>query len=272
MQTKSFFHSVVVLLMTLLIVPHSKLLAQGNVNKKLDIAVNGFDFNEANAKKAIADGADINQKNDAMGGETLLITAIKGFKEAKVIKFLLDNGADKTIKDNSGKTALDWAEQYKIGKNNNGREILKLLGSGTVTPATTQNKSNNTPPKQDRPVTTTTQDKTTPGGPSANEIRKALEKSLTKIYEDHFYGVKNKVAFEWTGGISVGQPENRLRLAQRCYPVKLQLKVTITDPRDGNTSTVARGTEAVIGGYHKTEIFCFFKNGFGEWEYGTYEQ
>jgi hypothetical protein len=46
----------------------------------------------------------------------------------------------------------------------------------------------------------------------------------------------------------------------------------MTDPRDGKTSSVKRGLNAEIGGYHKTEIFCFFKNGFGEWEFGTYEQ
>jgi hypothetical protein len=270
MQTKYLFHSAFVFLLTiLLMVPYERLTAQEDVNRKLNVAVNGFDFNEAAAKKAIANGADINQKNDAMGGETLLITAIKGFKESKVIKFLLDNGADKTIKDNSSKNALDWAAQYKIGKNDNGREILKLLGNLQGTPATSQNKPS---PKQKETPPGTTQNKPTTGGPGVNEIRQALEKSLTKAYEDHFYGIKNKVTFEWTGEITVGQPENRLRLAQRCYPVKLNVKVTITDPRDGNTSKLARGTEAVIGGYHKTEIFCFFKNGFGEWEYGTYDQ
>lgn len=270
MKTKHFFHlSITFLLILLLIVSHTKLSAQGDVNRKLDVAVNGFDFNEASAKKAITEGANINQKNEAMGGETLLITAIKGFKESKVIKFLLDNGADKSIKDNSGKTALDWAEQYKIGKDNNGREILKLLSKTTDNTATNENKQEVTP--AGKPATTNTQNKTTPGGPSVNEIKQVIEKSLTKAHEDHFFGVKNKVTFEWTGGIIVGQPETRLRLAQRCYPVKLNVKVTITDPRDGNKTTLTRGIEAQIGGYRKTEIFCFFKNGFDEWEYGTYD-
>ncbi len=256
------------LLTIFLIVPHTKLFAQTDVNRRLDVAVNGFDFNEAGAKKAIAEGADINRQNDALGGETMLITAIKGFKESKVIKFLLDNGADKNIKDYSGKTALDWAEQYRIGKNNNGREILKLLGSETKP----QNNAGNPAPKQNKDVITTTPNKTTAGGPAVNEIKQNVEKNLSKAYEDHFYGAKNKITFEWTGGITVGQPETRLRSAQRCYPVKLNVKVTITDPRDGNTSIITRGTEASIGGYHKTEIFCFYKNGFGDWEFGTYEQ
>jgi hypothetical protein len=268
MQAKHLFHSAIAILLTIfLIVPQQRSFAQANVNKQLDLAVNGFDFNEAAAKKAIANGADINQKNEAMGGETLLITAIKGFKESKVIKFLVENGADRSIKDNSGKTALDWAEQYKIGKNNNGREILKLLGA-----TTTQNNAGDPAPKQNKTATTTTQNKTTTGGPSVNEIKQVVEKNFTKAHEDHFYGIKNKVTFEWTGGIIVGQPENRLRPVRRCYPVKLNVKVTITDPRDGNTSTLTRGIEASIGGYHKTEIFCFFKDGFGEWDFGTYEQ
>jgi hypothetical protein len=271
MQTKHLFYPVVACLLSVfLIVPHGKIMAQEAINRRLNVAVNGFDFNETAAKKAIADGADINQKNDAMGGETLLIAAIKGFKESKVIKFLIDNGADKTIKDNSGKTALDWATQYKIGKNNNGREILQLLNNAPGTAAT--NQDNPFPKQKVTPVNPVTQNKTTPGGPSVNEIRQSIEKSLTKAYEDHFYGIKNKVSFEWIGGINVGQPENRLRPVRRCYSVKLNVKVTITDPRDGNTSALARGIEAVIGGYHKTEIFCFFKDGFGEWDYGTYEQ
>lgn len=278
MKTKHLFPPpVMLLLIILLFVPHAKVWAQEDLNRRLNVAVNGFELDEAAAKKALANGADINQKNEAMGDETLLITAIKGFKEAKVIKFLLDNGANPNIRDHSGKTALDWAEQYRIGKDNNGREILKLLGSRSDKTATAQNGSTKPLPKQtgtpaNRPTTVAVQNKTVTGGPSINQIRQTLEKNLTTAYENHFYGVKNRVTFEWIGGIMVGQPERRLRLAQLCYPVKLNVKVTATDPRDGNTSTVFRGTEAEIAGYRKTEIFCFFKNGFGEWEYGTYEQ
>src|SRR5665647_475407 len=197
-QKKIFPLTIVLLLLTFLIVPHTKLRAQNDVNRKLNVAVNGFEFNEAAAKKALADGADINQKNDAMGDETLLITAVKGFKELKVIKFLIDSGADPKLKDNSGKTALDWAEQYNIGKNTNGREILKLLGSQAVKPATTQNNPAKQTPKQYTPppvtpATTTTQNKTMQGGPSINEIKQIVEKTLTKDNENHFFGVKNQV-------------------------------------------------------------------------------
>lgn len=273
MKTNQFFHSCFTfLLIALLILPHTKLSAQSAVDRRLNNAINGFDLDEAGAKLALANGGNINWQNDAMGGETPLILAIKGFKDAKVVKFLVDNGADLNVKDYSGKTALDWAVQYRIGKNNNGREILKLLGSRPANTATTQNN----------PVTPTTRpangggngaatDKTTAGGPSVNQVRQVVEKTLTSAYQNHFYGVKNQVSFEWSGGIIVGQSQNRAGIAERCYPVKLQVKITITDPRDGNTSTLARGTDAVIGGFHKTEIFCFYKNGFGEWEYTPYE-
>ena len=109
------------------------------------------------------------------------------------------------------------------------------------------------------------------GAPTDNEINAALEKSLTSAYHDHFFGVKNLVTFEWVGPITVGTPETRGRIPTRCYPTRLNIKVTAEDPRDGNRSTIARGTEANIGGYAKTEIFCFSLNGFGDWGYVTYE-
>ena len=273
-MTKSpvFYLSFALLTVIFLIIPRVKLSAQNDVDRRLNVAVTGFDLDEAGAKKAIANGAHINQQNDAMGGETLLIASVKGFKDAKVIKFLVDNGADLSIKDNSGKTALDWAEQYRIGKNNNGREILKLLGHR---PANTATGKTGAPAQVIRnsasAVTAAATNKITAGGPTVNQVKQSVEKSLTSAYQNHFYGVKNNVSFEWSGGIIVGQSQNRAGLMDRCYPVKLQVKITITDPRDGNTTTIVRGMDAMIGGFHKTEIFCFYKNGFGEWEYTPYE-
>jgi hypothetical protein len=101
--------------------------AQDAATKRLDVAVNGFELNEAAAKDALEAGADINWQNPAMSGETMLITAIKGFKEPKVVKFLLENGAAPFIKDDTAKTALQWARQYNIGRDRNGREIVAML-------------------------------------------------------------------------------------------------------------------------------------------------
>jgi len=46
-------------------------------------------------------------------GESALIRAsLRGHKE--VVKYLINQGADKNIKDKSGKTALDWAVENKF--------------------------------------------------------------------------------------------------------------------------------------------------------------
>ncbi len=92
---------------------------------------------------------------------------------------------------------------------------------------------------------------------------------LTKDYIRHFFGVDNKVAFEWTGGITVGNLQTVRSAPKPCYPAKLQVSVTAEDPRDGNTSTVVRGMNATTDNYRE-EIFCFYRDGFGEWAFGVY--
>jgi hypothetical protein len=78
----------VIVTSALLLGASSQAFAQNDdANRRLSVAVVGFEFNEAAAKEALAAGADINWKNDALNGETLLIQAIKSFKDAKVIKF-----------------------------------------------------------------------------------------------------------------------------------------------------------------------------------------
>ena len=55
--------------------------AQTDATRRLRLATSGgFEFNEAAAKDALAAGADINWQNDAMDGETMLISAIKSYK------------------------------------------------------------------------------------------------------------------------------------------------------------------------------------------------
>ena len=266
---------VVIATVLLLICGNILTSAQSPATRRLYVATaGGFDFNENAAKDALAAGADINWQNDGMGGETMLITAIKGYKEAKLIKFLLDNGANAGIKDETGKTALEWARQRNIGRNSNGREIIAMLEAaagqepGQTRPAdpTDGDKTPNKPTNEAGKTT-----RRTGGAPSDEEIKATLEKSFTTAYQNHFFGVKNKVTFEWLGAITVGAPEMRGRIPTRCYPAKVDVKVTIEDPRDGNQSIQRRGTEAKIGGYNKSEIFCFSKNGFGEWEYYPYE-
>jgi hypothetical protein len=232
----------------------------------LYLAVNGFELNETEGRNALAAGADINWQNDAMGGETMLIMAIKGFKEAKVVRFLVDNGARRDIKDGSGKTALDWARQYNIAKDRNGREIMALLeGAAPKTPQATGPTKPTLAGQPAGPIRA----KSAKGPPSAAEVKAVMEASFTGIYQSHFYGVKNLVTFVWTGGITIGGIQSVRSAPKPCYPVKLEVAVTAEDPRDGNRSKVIRGMNSTAGAY-ANETFCFYRDGFGDWNYGTY--
>jgi hypothetical protein len=274
-QSRSRLSLIVITIVFLLFCGNVLTFPQSDATRRLSVAVNGFELNEPAAKDALAAGADINWQNDAMDGETMLITAIKGYKEAKIIKFLLDNGADASIKDETGKTALEWARQRNIGRDRNGREIIAMLEAATgqktnptKTGDTTSGDKSQIPNKPTNPAANIKQ-KRTGGAPSDDEIKATMEKSFTNIYESHFFGVKNKVTFEWVGGITVGAIQTIKAAPKSCYPVKLQVSVTAEDPRDGNRSTVVRGMNATTGNY-KEEIFCFYRDGFDEWDYGTY--
>lgn len=255
---------------------------KSDATRRLYVATTGFELNEAAAKDALASGADINWQNDAMSGETMLITAIKGFKEAKVIKFLLDNGADAGLKDDSGKTALNWARQYNIGRDRNGREILAMLEAAARQETTKTDKTNNTeeapekkPNNTDKtPIKTT--NKTAPtekqtrrgGAPTADEIKAMIERKMTTNYEDHFCcNEKNKVEFEWFAPVQIGAQETRGRIPTKCWAVKLDVKVKFTKPSSGEQSWAQRG----VNGNPLKEMFCVFKDGFGEWDFLTYQ-
>ena len=248
------------------------------LDRQLFVAVSSDDLNEADAKKLLAKGANINAINGQMGGETFLITDIKSYKEPKFIKFLLDNGADPNIKDESGKTALDWALQYNFGRKRDGKEIIKMLQTAMKMAPAADEINNKTPAAVVKTTTTNNRPTTKPkavsktGPPSAAEVKQTIENSFTGIYQSHFFGVKNKVTFEWSGGIAIGRIQTTRAVQEACYPVKLRVRVTAEDPRDGNTSVSDRGQDAKIGGVMKNETFCFYRNGLGEWEYGIYEQ
>ena len=63
-------------------------------------------------------GANVNQKNNA--GQTLLAQAVISRDMVKV-RILIEYGADVSIKDKWGSSALDWARQLARG------EILRIL-------------------------------------------------------------------------------------------------------------------------------------------------
>lgn len=101
-----------------------------SLDRRLDVAVNGFAFNEPAAASALAAGADINNRDDALDNDTPLIQAIRGFKEPAVIKWLLDHGADPSLTNDKGQTAADYAKQYHSGNTAVRRALLALLEPG----------------------------------------------------------------------------------------------------------------------------------------------
>ena len=58
-------------------------------------------------KRHLADGADVNAKND-FGSTPLIAAALKGHKE--IAELLISEGADVNAKNDRGQTPLDWAE------------------------------------------------------------------------------------------------------------------------------------------------------------------
>jgi hypothetical protein len=260
------------------------IFAQSAATKRLDVAVNGFELNEAAAQDALEAGADINWQNDAMSGETMLITAIKGFKEPKVVKFLLENGADPNIKDDTGKTALQWARQYNIGRDRNGREILKMLEDAVnkKTDATDKNVEPEEKPTTQNKTAKTTERKTaatktapnrTPttrrsgNAPTADEIKAMLEEKFTSIYEDHFGGTeKAAVEFEWLAPVTLGAQIVKGEVPVKCWAAKIDVKVTFTKPSSGETSWARRG----VNGDPVKEGFCIYRDAFDQWTYLTY--
>ena len=65
------------------------------------------DGNIEAVKQHLADGADVNAKND-FGSTPLIAAALKGHKE--IAELLISEGADVNSKNDRGQTPLDWAE------------------------------------------------------------------------------------------------------------------------------------------------------------------
>lgn len=269
----------VCLAVLIILVASFSVFAQTDATRRLLVAVVGYEVNEAAAKDALKAGADINWQNDAMNGETMLITEIKGFKDPKAVKFLLDNGADPNIKDDSGKTALEWAHQYNIGRDRAGREILAMLeaASGQTKPANTEKAVPDTKTIDTAKTTKSTPTKTTTAGttqkragvgaPTAEEIKEMIERKMTANYETYFCcNEKNTVEFEWLAPVQIGGQETRGRIPTKCWAVKLDVKVTFTKPSSGEQSWARRG----INGNPVKEGFCVFRDGFGDWDFLTY--
>lgn len=81
----------------------------------LCMAISKGDF--ATVKKFVEYGADVNER---MNGVTPLMLAAR-YNHVDIVKFLLDQGADKRLKDDKGHTALKYAELSKA------TDVISLL-------------------------------------------------------------------------------------------------------------------------------------------------
>ncbi|MEZ5424920.1 MAG: ankyrin repeat domain-containing protein [Pyrinomonadaceae bacterium] len=77
-------------------------------------------------KMLIEKGADVNKTEKENGASALIFIAqnsqVPTETRVKIVKFLLEKGADRSIRENDGKTALDWAKEKK---NTETVELLK---------------------------------------------------------------------------------------------------------------------------------------------------
>lgn len=63
------------------------------------------------AELLIAEGINVNQQHKYDGSTPLIVSCIAANIEARTVELLLGSGADKSIKDIHGKTALSYAEE-----------------------------------------------------------------------------------------------------------------------------------------------------------------
>jgi ankyrin repeat protein len=68
-------------------------------------------------------GADVNAKSGDQGRTPLIVAVLGGYTD--IVRALLERGADINEKDNSGKTALELAEERLQGER--GAKILQML-------------------------------------------------------------------------------------------------------------------------------------------------
>jgi hypothetical protein len=108
------------------------------IDRRLLVAVTSMAFDEPAAVEALAAGADINARNPAMDDDSLLIAAIRQFKEPAVIAWLLDHGADPTATNRQGRNAASYFRQYHMDRSAEGRAALARLEGAAGGAARTQ--------------------------------------------------------------------------------------------------------------------------------------
>lgn len=106
-----------------------------STDRRLLVAVVGYELNEGAAEDALRSGANINLRNPAQNNDTLLILAIRNFSNPGVIRWILDHGGDPSITNNDGRDALSIARQLSYDRLPGGREILAMLTGGAARPS-----------------------------------------------------------------------------------------------------------------------------------------
>jgi hypothetical protein len=98
-----------------------------HIDRQLFNETSGYDFDAEKANYYLSAGADINARNEQLDDQTMLILAIKSFAKPEVVQWLLAHGADPSIRDFKGKTALDWATQNGIDRHPEGHRVVAAL-------------------------------------------------------------------------------------------------------------------------------------------------
>lgn len=107
-----------------------------SIDRRLLVAVTSYTFDERAALDALAAGADINGRNAAMDNDTVLIAAIRQFRDTPVIQWLLDHRANPALANNLGRNAASYFRQYHMDKTASGRAVLARLEGAAASTAT----------------------------------------------------------------------------------------------------------------------------------------
>jgi hypothetical protein len=100
--------------------------------------------------------------------------------------------------------------------------------------------------------------------PTVAEIKATMEEKLTDAHGRDY----DKVEFQWVGDIKIGSLEKRGDPTRFCYPAKLNVDVIRYYKGEIYGKPIRRGTQ----NKDFNEVFCFFKDGFGDWDFVLYFQ
>jgi TonB family protein len=143
-----------------------------------------------------------------------------------------------------------------------GGRAIRTTGVLSYNFASTE-KAHNAPEKT---ISARTEARNSNGNPTAAEVKAMLEEKFTSIYEDHYWGEKNVVEFEWLAPVQMGGQTRFNSIPVACWAATVDVKVTFTKRSSGETGSVRRG----INGHPVKEGFCIYRDAYDKWTYMTY--